>query len=101
MAKKVKHSVRSYDDFDLGIKWPDGTTVKVFALKDGESIPNHLSTNYNHHWSGPALVYERVTPQSRQCDEHDVNDKGMWKWISSLLRDGLKEGATIISPCQE
>ncbi len=101
MAKKIKQTVRSYDDFELGLRWPDGTTLKVFALKEGESIPNHLSTNYDHHWRGPALVYERVGPQSRQCDEHYVNDAGTWAWISSLVRDGLKGGAIVISKCQE
>lgn len=101
MAKRPQRTVRSYDDFEFGLKWSDGTTVKVFALKEGESIPNYLSTNYDHHWHGPALVYERVSPQGRQCDEYYVNDPGTWAWISSLVRDGIKSGATVISKCQE
>lgn len=97
---KAKKTVRSYDKPDFAIS--DGkTTIKVFALTEHESIPNHLSTVYDHHWQGPGLVYESVSPQSRRCDHMWANDPSVWKWISKMVRDGLTDGFKVVSECQE
>jgi hypothetical protein len=101
MAKKSKHRVRPDDEFQLGLEWPDGRKVRVYVLREGESIPTRTSTNYDHHWHGPCLVYTELSPQGWKTHEHHVDDAGTWKWISTLVRDGVKDGLKVISPCQD
>lgn len=97
MAKKPKHRIRTYDEPDIGFKFPDGTTIKIFVLAEFESLPTRTSTVYNHHFLGPGVIYEKQGPDGRWWEEHYVNEKSIWRYVSRLLRDGLTAGAEVIS----
>ncbi len=100
MARKKSPVVRTYDDPELCITHPDGSTTKLIVLAENERIPTLLSTNYDHHYIGPSLVYEQNGPNSRVCDEYHVNDKKTWEWIGRLIADGLSSGTRVTSKIQ-
>lgn len=97
MAKKPKHVVRTYDDPDIGIQNKDGSTIKIFVLAEFESLPRFTSTKYDHHFHGPGVIYETVGPSGRWWEEHYVNKKSIWEYVSRLIRDGLAKGSKVIS----
>ena len=100
MAKKrvtkPSSGLRHPDDFELGISFPGNRTYKLYLLRDGESFSTRQSTNYDHRWRGPALIYVEESPHRYVCDEYHVDDRSTWAWLGKLLSDGLPEGAHVL-----
>lgn len=64
-------------------------TMEIFMLDEGDSMAWNTSTNYDHHMSGPSLVFVRRN-HGTQTTEHHVNDFKQWHYIDKMMRLGMK-----------
>lgn len=64
--------------------------TEIYVLDKGDSMAWNQSTNYDHHMSGPSLVFKRVTRNGTEISEHYVNDHDAWLWIDKMMRLGSK-----------
>jgi hypothetical protein len=63
--------------------------TKIFMLDEGDSYPMNTSTNYDHRYFGPSLVFKNEG-RGNQSSEHYVNDFEAWEYIDQMMQLGKK-----------
>lgn len=71
------------------IDFKNNRKLKIFILDEGDSFAMNTSTNYDHRYKGPSLIFAN-TGRGFQSSEHYVNNFEEWHYIDKMMQLGRK-----------